>query len=155
MRTRGLTLPRNCYFACSPGFTGSVALSMPLGLIAGRLFNPFRRAISARCSPTIFFRAATLPRSSISSASSSGRLRSEKDNGGGTSTQIVPHQARASEKCSTARGFAPVTKHGAKSRRKWRKLHLAVDAENGMIAAQTLTDQDDDDPSQVAPLLDQ
>ena len=39
-------------------------------------------------------------------------------------------------------------KHGAKSRRKWRKLHLAVDAA-------TLTDQDADDPSQVAPLLDQ
>lgn len=46
-------------------------------------------------------------------------------------------------------------KHGAKSRRKWRKLHLAVDAENGMIVAQTLTDQDADDPSQVTPLLDQ
>src|SRR5271166_5875899 len=46
-------------------------------------------------------------------------------------------------------------KHGAKSRRKWRKLHLAVDAANGMIVAQTLTDQDVDDPSQVAPLLDQ
>jgi hypothetical protein len=42
-------------------------------------------------------------------------------------------------------------KHGAKS----RKLHLAVDAANGMIIAQTLTDQDVDDPSQVAPLLDQ
>ena len=46
-------------------------------------------------------------------------------------------------------------KHGAKSRRKWRKLHLAVDAENGVIVAQALTDQDADDPSQVAPLLDQ
>jgi hypothetical protein len=46
-------------------------------------------------------------------------------------------------------------KHGAKSRRKWRKLHLAVDADNGMIVAQILTDQDADDPSQVAPLLDQ
>jgi transposase len=46
-------------------------------------------------------------------------------------------------------------KHGAKSRRKWRKLHLAVDAGSGMIVAQTLTDQDIDDPSQVAPLLDQ
>ena len=33
---------------------------------------------------------------------------------------------------------------------KWRKLHLAVDAANGMIVAQTLTDQDVDDPSQVA-----
>jgi len=46
-------------------------------------------------------------------------------------------------------------KHGAKSRRKWRKLHLAVDAANGMIVAQTLTDQDVDDPSQVGSLLDQ
>src|SRR6195952_1526696 len=46
-------------------------------------------------------------------------------------------------------------KHGAKSRRTWRKLHLAVDADNGMIVAQTLTDQDADDPSQVAPMLDQ
>ena len=46
-------------------------------------------------------------------------------------------------------------KHGAKSPRKWRKLHLAVDASSGVIVAQTLTDQDADDPSQVAPLLDQ
>jgi len=46
-------------------------------------------------------------------------------------------------------------KHGVKSRRTWRKLHLAVDAASGMIVAQTLTDQDADDPSQVAPLLDQ
>ena len=46
-------------------------------------------------------------------------------------------------------------KHGVKSRRKWRKLHLAVDGVSGMIVAQTLTDQDADDPSQVAPLLDQ
>src|SRR4051812_41043295 len=36
-------------------------------------------------------------------------------------------------------------KHGAKSRRTWRKLHLAVDAASGMIMAQTLTDQDTDD----------
>jgi len=46
-------------------------------------------------------------------------------------------------------------KHGLKSRRTWRKLHLAVNAVSGMIVAQTLTDQDADDPSQVAPLLDQ
>ncbi len=46
-------------------------------------------------------------------------------------------------------------KHGAKSRRNWRKLRLAVDAASGMIVAQILTDQDADDPSQVAPLLDQ
>ena len=46
-------------------------------------------------------------------------------------------------------------KHGAKSRRKWRKLHLAVDAASGTIVAQTLTDQEVDDPSQVGSLLDQ
>jgi hypothetical protein len=46
-------------------------------------------------------------------------------------------------------------KHGAKASRTWRKLHLAVDAASGMIVAQTLTDQDTDDPSQVGPLLDQ
>ena len=43
-------------------------------------------------------------------------------------------------------------KHGAKSRRTWRKLHLAVDADSGRIVAQALTDQQTDDPSQVGPL---
>jgi hypothetical protein len=46
-------------------------------------------------------------------------------------------------------------KHGARSRRSWRKLHLAVDANSGEIIAQRLTDQDPDDPSQVEPLLSQ
>jgi hypothetical protein len=46
-------------------------------------------------------------------------------------------------------------KHGAKSRRKWRKLYLTVEAGSGMIVARILTDQDGDNPSQAAPLLDQ
>lgn len=46
-------------------------------------------------------------------------------------------------------------KHGAKSRRGWRKLHLALDAESGEIIANTITDQDTGDTSQVKPLLDQ
>ena len=46
-------------------------------------------------------------------------------------------------------------KHGQKSRRSWRKLHLAVDANTGLIVASILTEQDVDDPSQVGPLLDQ
>jgi IS5 family transposase len=46
-------------------------------------------------------------------------------------------------------------KHGVKSPRSWRKLHLAVDASTGLIVAHTLTDQNGDDPSQVAPLLDE
>jgi hypothetical protein len=46
-------------------------------------------------------------------------------------------------------------KHGARSRRSWRKLHLALDADNGEIIAHRLTDQDSGDASQVEPLLDQ
>ena len=46
-------------------------------------------------------------------------------------------------------------KHGAKARRIWKKLHLAMDADTGMIMASTLTGNDVGDPSQVAPLLDQ
>jgi hypothetical protein len=46
-------------------------------------------------------------------------------------------------------------KHGDRSRRTWRKLHLALDAESGEIVAHCLTDQDAADPSQVEPLLDQ
>ena len=39
------------------------------------------------------------------------------------------------------------------SMRKWRKLHLAVDAGSGQIMAVTLTKQDLSDESQVSPLL--
>jgi len=46
-------------------------------------------------------------------------------------------------------------KHGARARRTWKKLHLGVDADTGMIMASTLTGNDIGDPSQVAPLLDQ
>ncbi|MET3758942.1 hypothetical protein ABID08_006326 [Rhizobium binae] len=46
-------------------------------------------------------------------------------------------------------------KHGARSRRNWRKFHLAVDANSGEIIAHRLTDQGTDDPSQVEPLLSQ
>jgi hypothetical protein len=46
-------------------------------------------------------------------------------------------------------------KHGTKSRRGWRKLHLAVDANSGEIIAHRLTDQETGDASQLEPLLDQ
>ncbi|MET3616279.1 hypothetical protein ABID16_004628 [Rhizobium aquaticum] len=46
-------------------------------------------------------------------------------------------------------------KHGTKSRRGWRKLHLALDADSGDIIAHVMTDQDAGDASQVEPLLDQ
>ena len=48
-----------------------------------------------------------------------------------------------------------VEKHGAKTRRSWRKLHLGVDAGTGRIEAVELTGHETDDGSRVGPLLDQ
>ena len=48
-----------------------------------------------------------------------------------------------------------VEKHGTKTRRGWRKLHLATDADTGRIVASALTDKDADDGSRVDPLLGQ
>src|ERR671928_462803 len=45
-------------------------------------------------------------------------------------------------------------KHGTRTRRAWRKLHLGVDADTGQIVASTLTTNDVDDGSQAGPLLD-
>jgi Transposase DDE domain len=48
-----------------------------------------------------------------------------------------------------------VEKHGAKTRRSWRKLHIGMDANTGEIVATALTTNDTDDASQIGPLLDQ
>ena len=48
-----------------------------------------------------------------------------------------------------------VEKHGAKTRRSWRKLHIGLDAETGEIIAAELTTNDVDDASRVSPLLGQ
>jgi hypothetical protein len=48
-----------------------------------------------------------------------------------------------------------IEKHGTKTRRSWRKLHLGRDADTGQIVAATLTPNDVDDGCQVGPLLDQ
>jgi hypothetical protein len=46
-------------------------------------------------------------------------------------------------------------KHGTKTRRSGRKLHIALDADTGRITAAALTTNDVDDASQVRVLLDQ
>jgi hypothetical protein len=48
-----------------------------------------------------------------------------------------------------------IEKHGTKTRRSWRKLHLGVDADTGQIVASVLTSHDADDGAEVGPLLDQ
>ncbi len=45
--------------------------------------------------------------------------------------------------------------HGARGKRVWRKLHLAVDPDSGEILACALTTNEEGDASQVAPLLEQ
>jgi len=46
-------------------------------------------------------------------------------------------------------------KHGTKTRRSWRKLHIGLDAGSGQIAAASLTAKEVDDGAEVGPLLDQ
>src|SRR3712207_1902884 len=46
-------------------------------------------------------------------------------------------------------------KHGTKTRRSWKTLHLGMDADTGQIVAATLTNHAVDDASQAGPLLDQ
>src|SRR3712207_4872310 len=48
-----------------------------------------------------------------------------------------------------------IEKHGSRTRRSWRKLHIGLDANTGQIVASVLTDHDGDDGSQTGPLLDQ
>src|SRR6188472_2706526 len=48
-----------------------------------------------------------------------------------------------------------IEKHGTRTRRSWRKLHIGVGADTGQIMATELTTHDVDDGSQVGPLLDQ
>ncbi len=47
-----------------------------------------------------------------------------------------------------------IEKHGAKTRRTWRKLHLGLDAVTGQIVAATLTTKEMDDGAQAGALLD-
>src|SRR6202044_2425360 len=71
---------------------GVVPCSIPLGLIAGRPFKPFSRAISSRCSATIRLRSATSPSSFTTSCSSSACDRPDSSGGVVTSrlNRVVP-----------------------------------------------------------------
>src|SRR3979411_3166513 len=107
MQTRGVTLPRNRRFCFLAGCGGSVALSMPLGLILGRPFRPFRAAISSRSWPTTCFRAATSPNSLTTRALSSARLSPERLDGGGTSVKNPTEPSRCKKKMQDCLHFRP------------------------------------------------
>jgi hypothetical protein len=55
--------------------------------------------------------------------------------------------------CGAGEGL--VEKHGTKTRRSWRKLHIGMDADTGQIVAAVLTTKDINDGAEVGPLLDQ
>ncbi len=55
--------------------------------------------------------------------------------------------------CGSGEGL--LEKHGTKTWRSWRKLHITMDADTGQIAAAALTTSDIDDASQVGASLDQ
>src|SRR5918995_7275087 len=48
-----------------------------------------------------------------------------------------------------------IEKHGTRTRRSWRKLHIGMDADTGQIVASALTGREADDGAQVGPLFDQ
>ncbi len=48
-----------------------------------------------------------------------------------------------------------IEKHGTKTRRTWRQLHLGLDAETGQIVAAALTTKETNDGTQTGALLDQ
>jgi hypothetical protein len=45
-------------------------------------------------------------------------------------------------------------KHGERKHKRWKKLHIGVDAQ-GQIVASTVTESHEQDPSQVSELLSQ
>src|SRR3954470_19686086 len=113
MATRSLTGPRRPFGGLG-GF-GSLAVSIPLGLSAGRPFSPLSRAISAHWAATVCSSAAPLPSSSITSAFSSVGESASRSPGGA----ILPGNQRSarqgSEKRAAATSFAAGTVCGVVS----------------------------------------
>src|SRR5271165_5847873 len=112
--TRGVTLPRRRPLPPLPPRLGSVPFSMPLGLIVGRPFSPFSRAISSRCAATIVFRSATSPSSSTTRASSSARGRPVGSEGGDMQRANRTRPRRGKLKNRRCPGFCPYYASAAK-----------------------------------------
>src|SRR6266851_8167453 len=92
------------------GALGSVAFSIPLddGLICGRPFNPFRRAISSRCSPTVRLSSATSPNSPTTRAFSSPFERLSMSPGSPIPRMNQNKSDLGIPKPTFARPFAPI-----------------------------------------------
>jgi len=62
---------------------------------------------------------------------------------------------RSRSEWNTSEGEWLLEKHGTKTRRSWRKLHIGLDAGSGQIVAASLTAKEVDDGAEVGSLLDQ
>ena len=105
--TRGVTLPRLRRLARLPLGFAAVAFSMPLGLIDGRPFKPFRRAISSRWAATTCFSSRTSPSSATNWAFSSARGRPGRSVGGGMSPPNRTAPRRGKPENHRRPGFCP------------------------------------------------
>jgi hypothetical protein len=86
-----------------------VALSMPLGLMSGRPFSPFNRAISSRSSATVRLSSATSPNKLATSCLSWAGVKTSRASRSLTHSLNRTRARRTNKKCVRARGFAGVT----------------------------------------------
>ena len=105
--TRGRTLPRPKRFSCLSGLPGSVALSMPLGLMSGRPFSPFSRAISSRCSAIVRSSSASFANTLATNSRSWIDDRPSSSTGGRTHRLNPTRPRRGKHEMQPRPGFCP------------------------------------------------
>ena len=69
---------------------------------------------------------------------------------GGAEPLHLPLRSTGLKLCGSGEWL--VEKHGTRTRRAWRKLHLGIDADTGQIVAASLTAKEVDDGAEVGPL---
>jgi hypothetical protein len=79
-----------------------------------------------------------------------------------TSAAWAARATKGDDACSASTGLKPcgagewpVDKHGAKTRRSWRKRHIGMDADTSEIVASALTTNDVDDASKSVRCADE
>jgi hypothetical protein len=94
---------------CMPGRNGSVDLSMPLGLMSGRPFNPFSHAISLRCSAFVRSNSAIFSDRLATRSFSWEGDRPSRSSGGLAHSLNRTFPSRHKKIIIHARGFAGIT----------------------------------------------
>ena len=122
-----------------------LALRQTEGLI-GSVIHLLGLALAVPDHSTLSRRAATLE---------VPRPRTGSDGAGADSAEPVHLLVDSTGLKLCGAGEWLLDKHGTRTRRSWRKLHIGLDAETGQIVAAALTTKDVDDAAQVDRLLEQ